>query len=153
MRNRLTILLCCVICLAVGVSAGALLGKDEFVRRLNLPGRADDRPYNHAIVAGETIYLAGTIGVDPETGKVPDDPMAEAKLMLDGMRSKLKLAGAGMDDLVSVQVFCSDIALYQDFNKLYRSYFDKNYPVRAFVGSGPLLAHARFEINGIAVKR
>jgi enamine deaminase RidA (YjgF/YER057c/UK114 family) len=153
MRNRLTVLLCCVVCLAVGLSTGALLGKDEFVRRLNLPGRSDDRPYSHAVVAGETIYLAGTIGVDPETGKVPADPMAEAKLMLDGMRGKLKLAGAGMDDLVSVQVFCSDISLYQDFNKLYRSYFDKNYPVRAFVGSGPLLADARFEINGIAVKR
>lgn len=153
MRHRLTILLCCVVCLAVGLSAGALLGKDAFVRRLNPPGRGDDRPYNHVIVAGETIYLAGTIGYDPDTGKVPDDPMAEAKFMLEGMRSKLKLAGAGMDDLVFVQVFCSDTSLYQEFNELYRSYFDRNYPVRAFVGSGPLLALARFEIYGIAVKR
>jgi enamine deaminase RidA (YjgF/YER057c/UK114 family) len=153
MRNRLTVLLCCIVCLAVGLSAGSLLGKEEFVRRLNLPGRGDDRPYNHAIVAGETIYVAWTIGVDPETGKPPADPMTEAKLMLEGMRRKLALAGAAMDDLVSVQVFCSDLTLYQDFNKVYRTYFDKKFPVRAFVGAGPLLWDARFEINGIAVKR
>jgi reactive intermediate/imine deaminase len=153
MRNRLTVLLCCGVCLAAGLSAGALLGKDEFVRRLNLPGRADDRPFSHAVVAGETIYVAGTIGVDPETGKPPADPMAEARLMLDGMRSKLKIAGATMDDLVTVQVFCSDLTLYQDFNAVYRSYFNNNFPARAFIGSGPLLRNGRFEINGIAVKR
>jgi reactive intermediate/imine deaminase len=153
MTNRLTVLLSCTVCLAAGLSAGALLGKDEFVRRLNLPGRADDRPFSHAVVAGETVYVAGTIGVDPETGKPPSDPMAEARLMLDGMRSKLKIAGATMDDLVTVQVFCSDLSLYQEFNEVYRSYFNKNFPARAFIGSGPLLRDGRFEINGIAVKR
>ncbi len=153
MRNHLTVLLCGLTCLAVGLSAGALLGKDEFVRRLNLPGRGDDRPYSHAVVAGETIYVAGTIGIDPETGKPPSDPMDEARLALDGMRRKLALTGATMDDLVTIQVFCSDLTLYEEFNAVYRTYFKKNFPARAFIGSGPLLWGGRFEINGIAVKR
>ena len=80
--------------------------------------------------------------------------MAEARLMLDAMKAKVELAGATMDDLVSVQIFCSDVSLYNDFNELYGSYFTKGkHPVRAFVGAGPLLFNARFEINGIAVKR
>ena len=140
--------------IAVGVllvfSAGLAIGKSESIQRLNLPGRTDKRPFSHAVIAGETIYIAGSIGLDPKTGKVPEDPMDEARLLLDSMKSKLELAGATMDDLVSVQVFCPDLSLYDDFNKLYATYFDKGAPARAFIGSGPLLFNARFEMNGIA---
>ena len=72
---------------------------------------------------------------------------------LNGVQSKLALAGMTMDDLVSVQVFCPDLELYGTFNEIYATYFDEHYPVRAFIGSGPLLLNARFEINGIAVRR
>ena len=58
-----------------------------------------------------------------------------------------------MDDLVSVQVFCSDVSLYGTFNDVYKGYFTKGFPARAFLGSGPLLFGARFEVQGIAVKR
>ncbi|MEE8385261.1 MAG: RidA family protein [Dehalococcoidia bacterium] len=133
-------------------SVGLSLGKRESIRRLNLPGRSDDRPYSHVVVADDTIYLAGSIGIDPKTGKVPPDPMAEARIALDAMKSKLALAGATMDDLVQVQVFCTDLSLYDAFNKLYATYFDEGAPARAFIGTGPLLWDARFEINGIAVK-
>jgi len=122
------------------------------VLRLSLPGRTDSRPFSHAVVAGETIYLAGTLGLDPETRKPPTDPKQEARLALDGIRAKLALAGADMDDLVSIQVFCSDLELYDEFNEVYATYFDSSYPVRGFIGSGPLLFGARFEIMGIAVR-
>ena len=58
-----------------------------------------------------------------------------------------------MDDLVWVQVFCSDVAHYETFNRVYRTYFTKEYPARAFIGSGKLLFDARFELQGVAVKR
>ncbi len=132
-------------------SVGSSLGKRDSIRRLNLPGRSDDRPFSHIVVADDTIYVAGSIGVDPETGKVPPDPMDEARIALDAMKSKLALAGATMDDLVQVQVFCSDLSLYDAFNQLYATYFHKGAPARAFVGTGPLLFEARFEINGVAV--
>jgi enamine deaminase RidA (YjgF/YER057c/UK114 family) len=57
-----------------------------------------------------------------------------------------------MHDLVYVQIFCSDVSLFARFNAVYRTYFDKNFPTRAFIGSGPLLFGARFEIQGIATK-
>ena len=154
MKHRSVRLGAAVALVVVSVSAGALLAKGKGIQRLNLPGRSDARPFTHTIVAGETIYIAGSIGVDPETGSVPEDPMDEARLMMDALKAKVDLAGATMSDLVSIQVFCSDVSLYRDFNELYGSYFtDGVYPVRAFVGAGPLLFGARFEINGIAVKR
>jgi 2-iminobutanoate/2-iminopropanoate deaminase len=57
-----------------------------------------------------------------------------------------------MNDLVSVQVFCPDLMLYDKFNTIYRSYFGKDFPARAFLGSGPLLRGAHFEIQGVAAK-
>ena len=61
--------------------------------------------------------------------------------------------GIAVDDLVSVQVFCPDVSLFQAFNGVYRTYFPKDYPARVFIGSGPLLFGARFEVQGIAVRR
>jgi len=135
-------------------SVGPTIGGGRSKQWLNLPGRGDDLPFSHAVSAGDTIYVAGTLGLDSETGKPPSDPKAEVRLVMDGIKQKLALAGATMDDLVTVQVFCPDLSLYEDFNAVYRTYFKKgSYPARAFVGSGPLLRGARFEVNGIAVKR
>ena len=141
------------VAVVLAFSAGVAAGKGLELSRLNLPGRGDDRPFSHAVVAGNTIYVAGTLGLDSETGRPPADAKAEARLALDGIKGKLALAGADMNDLVSVQVFCPELSLYDDFNAVYATYFDGAYPARAFVGSGPLLRGSRFEINAIAVKR
>ena len=69
------------------------------------------------------------------------------------MKAVLAEAGLTMDDLVSVQVFCPDLSLYDRFNAAYRGYFGKDLPARAFIGSGPLLRGGRFEMQGIAVRR
>jgi enamine deaminase RidA (YjgF/YER057c/UK114 family) len=58
-----------------------------------------------------------------------------------------------MDDLVFVQVFCSEVAHFEAFNEVSRTYFRREFPARAFIGSGKLLFDARFEMQGIAVKR
>ena len=110
-------------------------------------------PFSDGVLVGDTLYLAGRIGFDPETGKPPADPQAEARLALDGLKRTLEKAGMTMDDLVYVQVFCSDVTLFNDWNQVYRGYFKKDFPARAFIGSGPLLRGGRFEVQGIAVKR
>lgn len=122
-------------------------------RRLDTPGRSDDLPFSHGVAAGGLYFVAGTLGLDPATGKPPAEAEQEVRLMLDGFRAKLVLAGLAMEDLVSVQVFCSDIALYDAFNRVYATYFAPGqYPARAFIGSGPLLKGCRFEITGIAAR-
>jgi 2-iminobutanoate/2-iminopropanoate deaminase len=58
-----------------------------------------------------------------------------------------------MSDLVSLQIFCSDVGLFSEFNAVYRTYFKNDeYPARAFLGSGRLLFDARFEVQGIAAR-
>ena len=88
-----------------------------------------------------------------ETGKVPATAEAEARLLLDNVQRTLSAAGYTMDDLVFVQVFCSDVKHYDAFNKVYRTMFKREFPARAFIGSGTLLFNARFEMQGIAVQR
>ena len=135
--------------------AGALLAAPAQLERraINLPGRTTQAPFSDAILAGDTLYLSGRLGMDPATGQPPADAQQEARNVLDQIRSVLEEAGMTMDDLVTVQVFCSDVAHYADFNAVYSSYFTRDPPARAFVGSGALLRGARFEVMGIAVRR
>ncbi len=107
-----------------------------------------------AILSGNTLYLAGRIGIDPKTGKVPEKIEDEAKVLLDGEKEVLAQAGMTMDDLVYVQIACTDLSLFQKFNPIYASYFStKDYPAREFIGAGSLLAGGHFELQAIAVKR
>ena len=121
-------------------------------RYINLP-KPVQAPFSDAVLVGNTLYIAGRIGVDPKTGKPPEQIEEEVRIVLDGIKSVLAEAGMTMDDLVFVQVFRPDLSLYAKFNDMYKTYFGKDYPARAFIGSGPLLRGGHFEINAIAVKR
>ena len=109
-------------------------------------------PFSGAVRVGDTLYLSGAIGLN-ENGEVPEDPADEARLVMDSIKRNVEAAGMTMDDIVSMQIFCSDVSHYQAFNDVYRTYFAKEYPARAFLGAGTLLFNARFEVQGIAVKR
>lgn len=145
MRRSLSLAL--VVCL--GVSAFAQAPKKRYI---NLPNRKVNAPFSDAVLIGDTLYIAGRVGLDPKTGKVPDDVEQEARNVLDGFKAVLAQANMTMDDLVTVQVFCSDVSLFGKWNDVYRSYFKKEYPARAFIGSGHLLLGAHFEMQGTAVK-
>lgn len=135
------------------VTGAALTQTSQPARRdVNLPGRNAQAPFSDAVLVGNTLYLSGRLGTDPKTGKVPDDVEQEIRLILDGVKTTLAEANMTMDHLVSVQIFCSDLSLYDKFNPIYRSYFNKQLPARAFIGSGTLLRGAHFEIIGIAAK-
>jgi reactive intermediate/imine deaminase len=111
-----------------------------------------DGPFSGSVMAGNTLYISGQIGLGPDR-KPPADVTEEAKLVLEAVKSQLVRQGLTMDDLVSVQVFCSDVKHFDAFNAVYRTYFMKEFPARAFLGSGTLLFGARFEVMGVAVKR
>jgi len=115
------------------------------------PG-ASSLPFSDGVLVGNTLYIAGHLGLD-KTGKPPAAVTDEVKNALDGIKSVLEGEGMTMDDLVSVQVFCSDVSLFSQFNGVYRTYFHDHFPARAFLGSGTLLFGAHFEVMGIAVKR
>jgi enamine deaminase RidA (YjgF/YER057c/UK114 family) len=122
-------------------------------RYLSRSGSTIKAPFSDGVLVGDTLYLAGKLGLEPGTRTPPEAVEREVRLALDSMKATLAEAGMTMDDLVSVQVFSPHLELYDQFNKVYRSYFGDHPPARAFVGSGPLLFGARFEIQGTAVRR
>jgi len=121
-------------------------------RYINIGGRPATLPFSDGVLVGDTLFLSGRIGIDPRTMQAAADVSEEIRLMLDGVRTTLEAAGMTMDDLVYVQVYCTDLSLYDKFNAAYRKYFGKDLPARAFLGAGLLLRGARFEMQGIAMR-
>ena len=110
-------------------------------------------PFSDAVLVGNTLYLAGHLGLDVKTGQPPASADDEARAVMDGIKQTVEQAGLSMDDVVSMQVFCSDLKLYDTFNGVYRTYFHGDFPARAFIGTDKLLRGARFEVMGIAIKK
>jgi reactive intermediate/imine deaminase len=108
-------------------------------------------PFSGAVAVGDTLYVSGHIGLVDD--KVPDNATDEARAVMEAVKATVEKAGFKMDDIVQLQVFCSDVSHYGAFNEVYRTYFTREYPARAFLGSGTLLFNARFEVLAIAVRR
>lgn len=121
-------------------------------RYVNLPNRPPNLPFSDAVLAGNTLYISGRIGIDPVTGVAPENIAAEMELLFDGFQAVLRDAGMTMDDLVWVQIYSPDISLWEQFNAAYVKRFSREFPARAFLGSGTLLKNGRFEMLGVAVK-
>ena len=124
----------------------------ESRRYINLPNRPAGLPFSDAVLVGDTLYIAGQIGLDPATGEAPESIDAELELLFESFQAVLGQAGMSMDDLVWVQVYSPDVSLWQQFNAAYVKLFSRELPARAFLGSGTLLLKGRFEMLGIAVK-
>jgi 2-iminobutanoate/2-iminopropanoate deaminase len=109
-------------------------------------------PFSDSVLVGSTLYISGRLGRIPGTMQIPESIDQEIVYLMEDLRSVLHDAGMTLDDLVSVQVFSPDVSLWEQFNAIYRTFFSSPLPARAFLGSGPLLFGARFEVMGIAVK-
>jgi 2-iminobutanoate/2-iminopropanoate deaminase len=120
--------------------------------RKYVPEKPGAAPFSQGVIVGNTLYLAGVLGLDPKTGQAPVDPKVEIKMVMDALKQAVELSGYTMNELVSVQIFCTDLALYDAFNEIYRTYFQGRLPARAFLGTDKLLRGAHFEVIGIAVK-
>jgi 2-iminobutanoate/2-iminopropanoate deaminase len=139
-----------VVCLFFCVAAGAADRKYVVKPR---PSDMKALPFSDGVLVGDTLYIAGHIGLDPKTGAPPASAEDEARMVMDGVKSTVELAGLTMDDVVSVQVFCTDLKFYDTFNSVYKTYFHGDYPARAFIGAEKLLRGGRYEVLGVAVRK
>jgi 2-iminobutanoate/2-iminopropanoate deaminase len=133
-------------CIAVGASDRRYIVKPRSADRKGLP-------FSDAVLAGNTLFVAGHIGLDPKTDLPPASPEEEARLVMEGVKQTVESAGFAMDDMVSIQVFCTDLKFYDTFNAVYKTYFHGDYPARAFVGIDKLLRGGRYEVMGTAIKK
>ncbi|ABF41240.1 Endoribonuclease L-PSP [Candidatus Koribacter versatilis Ellin345] len=108
-------------------------------------------PFSSGVMVGNTLYIAGTTGVEPDT-KGPVTAEQEARMTMDKVKQVVEQAGMTMDDIVQFQVFATDLGNYDTFNSVYKTYFKGDFPARAFLGTDKLLFGARYEVMGIAVK-
>jgi 2-iminobutanoate/2-iminopropanoate deaminase len=156
MNRRIILTLCCLALAGSAVALGSFSQAPGNSQRtaVHLPGGNPQLPFSDGIFAGNTFYLSGRIGIDPKTGQAPADADAEIHLLLDGVKATLAAGGLTMDDLVYVQISCTDLSLFDKFNAVYRTYFTaKDLPAREFVGAASLLRGGHFELQSIAVRR
>src|SRR5215472_16794606 len=86
--------------------------------------RSADRaplPFSEGVRLGNTLYISGQIGIDPNTDQAARDPGTEAKLVMSAVERTVMSAGFSMDNIVSMTVYCTDLDLYETFNTEYRS--------------------------------
>jgi len=123
---------------------------NQVIRTPNAPNPVG--PYNQAIVAGNTIYVAGQGPIDPKTNKVIIGSIEEqTTLVFENIKAILTAGGFSMSDVVKVTAYLNDLSDFDKYNEIYKTYFTEPYPARATVGC-QLLIHTFIEVDCIAVK-
>jgi reactive intermediate/imine deaminase len=116
------------------------------------PAAKPGGPYTPGILTGGgTLYVAGQLGRDAN-GQLPENFEDEVKQCLDNAGAILKQAGYDFKDAVSVQVYLTDMGLFQRMNEVYTKYFPEPRPARTTVGVAKLVGPARIEITITAWK-
>jgi 2-iminobutanoate/2-iminopropanoate deaminase len=141
---------------ALAVLAVMLLGLSSVSlgqrRRAITVGAPKGLPFSDGVLVGNTLYIAGTEGVD-DSGKLkPGGIAAETGTTLDNMGKVLKAAGFEWADVVVVTVYLADLRDYAEMNKVYMGILPDPKPARATVQVAGLVNNARVEISAIAVK-
>ncbi len=114
--------------------------------------RKKDPPFSDVVEVGNTLYLAGQVGINPTTGKLPEGGIvAETKQALENIKEVLKNHGSDLEHVVKCTVILTTTDDFTEFNKIFREYFPKNKPARTTF-AGDLLVGAKIEIDVIAVK-
>lgn len=110
-------------------------------------------PYSQAIAAGDQVFAAGQIALDPETMEITGTDVAEQTArVLANLRAVLRAAGTGLEKVVKTTVYLADMADFPAMNEIYASHFGGHKPARATVQAGGLPKGALVEIDAIAVR-
>lgn len=108
-------------------------------------------PYSQAIEIGDTVFLSGQIGLDPNKGTlVPGGIEHETRQVLDNIREVLRAAGLGFGDVVKTTIFLISLTDFEIVNGVYGEHFTELYPARSTVQVAALPRGARIEIEAIA---
>jgi 2-iminobutanoate/2-iminopropanoate deaminase len=109
-------------------------------------------PYSQAIKAGDFVYCAGQIGLDPATGQlVAGDVAAQADRVLKNLAAVLAAAGTDLDHAVKTTIYLKNIGDFAAVNEVYGRYFKASPPARSTVAVAALPRDALIEIDVVAV--
>jgi len=149
MRKQLPIVVTLVLVLgAIGLSYGAG-AKRKIVTPKDF---AAGRPFSAGIQVGDTLYVSGQTGTDPKTQKVPENFDEEVRQCLENVGVILKAGGMDFQDAVSVQVYLTDMSMFQRMNAVYVHTFPDPKPTRTTVGVAALSGGSHIEVTVTARK-
>ena len=108
--------------------------------------------YSHAIRHGQTLYLSGQIGLDPQTMQLVSqtDVQLQAEQVMKNIKSVLESAGSSLNQVLKVTILLTDIAHFQQVNTVYAKYFGDHKPARACYAVHQLPLNSLVEIECIA---
>jgi len=108
-------------------------------------------PYSITRDAGNLLFCAGQIGIDPATGiMVSGGIEAETRQVLENIKGVLESSASALQDVVKTTIYLADMNDFATVNKIYGEYFSKPYPARSTVQVAALPKGARVEIEVIA---
>lgn len=109
-------------------------------------------PYVHAVQAGNMLYASGQLGLNPETGDLPEGIEAQTKQSLDNVGAVLRAAGYDYKDVIKTTVFIDNMDDFGTVNEIYASYFTGETPARSCVEVAKLPKGALVEVEVVAYK-
>ena len=110
-------------------------------------------PYSQAILAGNLLFCAGQIPLDPASGElVPGDAAAQTERVCANIRAVLAAAGLDLSHVVKTTVFLTDLADFAAMNAVYSRHFTEPYPARSTIQVAALPKGARVEIEALACR-
>jgi 2-iminobutanoate/2-iminopropanoate deaminase len=108
-------------------------------------------PYSQATRCGDWVFTAGQIPLDPATGELTGDTVAEqTERVLKNLQAVLAAAGCGLGDVVKTTVFLTDLATFAEMNAVYSAFFREPFPARSTIQVAALPKGARVEIEAVA---
>lgn len=108
-------------------------------------------PYSQGVRAGALVFVSGQLGLDPSTGEMAGEDFAvQSRQVFSNLREILAAAGCALSDVVSVDVFLTEMGRFSEFNKLYEEFFAGHKPARAVVEVSALPRGAGVEVKCVA---
>lgn len=108
-------------------------------------------PFAEAVAANNMLYISGQVGTDPATGTLCNSSFrAEANQVMQHIGRVLQQHHLQYSNLVSVTIYLTDMAHYQETNEVYSRYFNNGYPARVCIAVKQLPLDASIEISAIA---
>ena len=123
----------------------------RIVRTERAPAPFQGAPYSQAVVHGDLVFVAGQLGIDPESGQVVDGGVeAQTGQVMRNLGAILEEAGSSLGNVLKASIFLVDLADFAVMNEVYARYVGPDFPARATVQIGALPSGALVEIEVVA---
>lgn len=110
-------------------------------------------PYNQAIIAGDFVFTAGQIAIDPATGQLAEnDIQQQTRLVIQNLKAVLEAAGSDLSQVIKTTVFLKDMNDFSAMNDVYAEFFSENSPARSAVEVARLPKDVLVEMECVAMK-